>query len=368
MARIRTIKPEFYRHETLQDLEIANPGKYPMMVFSGLWVAADREGRFEWRPRQLKLDILPFLDFDISEVMNILADAGFLMRYQAGGVTYGAISSWERHQVISRDEPPSEIPAPDGSMTPYFRPLNQTQRFKVYERDHWTCVYCARNMVNDKRAACLDHIIPYSRGGTNRAGNLATACKRCNSAKADKTPTEAGFKWPAGLGEYLDNDTNEIRQWGVNTHLTDISTPPDKEGEGEGEGEREEEGNGEAPVSPAIPPKPKRATQLPDDFTPNETGVQYAQTRQVALTPELEAFRNWHVAKGTTMKDWQAAWRTWCDKAVEFGRAGQAPNARASPRQTAAQEREQVSKILTGRGGDAGRNERDITGETERIA
>jgi uncharacterized protein YdaU (DUF1376 family) len=70
-------------------------------------------------------------------------------------------------------------------------------------------------------------------------------------------------------------------------------------------------------------PKPaKRATQLTDDFYPNETGVTYAEERRVSLAVELVSFRNHHQAKGSTMKDWQAAWRTWCDKAVEFGRAG----------------------------------------------
>ncbi len=72
-------------------------------------------------------------------------------------------------------------------------------------------------------------------------------------------------------------------------------------------------------------PKPaKRATQLPADFYPNETGVTYAEQRRVSMAAELEKFRNHHAAKGTTFKDWQAAWRTWCDKAVEFGRAGKA--------------------------------------------
>jgi hypothetical protein len=106
--------------------------------------------------------------------------------------------------------------------------------------------------------------------------------------------------------------------------------------------------------------------QLPTDFYPNETGVAYAEQRKVSTAVEMESFRNWHAAKGSTMKDWQAAWRTWCDKAVEFARAGQAPNARASPLPNAAQERAEVSRILTGRGSDG--QGRDITGEAKRVA
>ena len=104
MARIRTIKPEFFRHEGLQDLEIANPGMYPMMVFEGLWGHCDSKGRFEWRPRQLKLDILPFLNFDMTTTLAILADAGMVNRYTVDGKEYGEIPTFEKHQRISGKE------------------------------------------------------------------------------------------------------------------------------------------------------------------------------------------------------------------------------------------------------------------------
>lgn len=264
MARIRTIKPEFFRHEVLQDLEISNPGKYPMMVFEGLWAIADREGRFEWRPRRIKLDVLPFLPFEMADTLAILENAGFIQRYEHDGDEYGVICSWDRHQIVSRDEPPSEIPAPDGTKTPYFKPLNQTQRFKVYERDKWTCAYCSREMRNDKRSACLDHVIPYSKGGTNREQNLVTCCKKCNAEKSDKTPIEAGFKWPAGLGEYLDKVTNTIRQYGINPPLTGGATPPDKEGEWEGEKEREVEREGGKKVARSEFPLTSRENLIDD--------------------------------------------------------------------------------------------------------
>lgn len=104
MARIRTIKPEFFRHEALQDLEIANPGKYPMMVFEALWGHCDSKGRFEWKPRMLKLDILPFLPFDMSETLDILEKSGMLHRYSVEGKDYGAIETFEKHQRLSGKE------------------------------------------------------------------------------------------------------------------------------------------------------------------------------------------------------------------------------------------------------------------------
>jgi hypothetical protein len=54
MARIRSVKPEFFRHEQLQDLEFNHPGMYPMFVFEGLWNICDRQGVFLYKPRQIK--------------------------------------------------------------------------------------------------------------------------------------------------------------------------------------------------------------------------------------------------------------------------------------------------------------------------
>ena len=65
----------------------------------------------------------------------------------------------------------------------------------------------------------------------------------------------------------------------------------------------------------------KARTQVPSDFTPNETGRAYAAACRVNAAVELPMFLNHHAAKGTLFLDWQAAWRTWCDHAVQFGRS-----------------------------------------------
>lgn len=104
MARIRTVKPDFFRHETLQDLEIANPGMYPMMVFQALWGHCDSKGRFEWKPRMLKLDILPFLPFDMAKTLEILKSAGMLHQYEVDGKQYGIIETFEKHQRLTGKE------------------------------------------------------------------------------------------------------------------------------------------------------------------------------------------------------------------------------------------------------------------------
>ena len=51
------------------------------------------------------------------------------------------------------------------------------------------CFYCEREFRYNSRTT-LDHVIPRSRGGTDRRDNLRLCCPRCNSHKADLTPAE----------------------------------------------------------------------------------------------------------------------------------------------------------------------------------
>ena len=51
------------------------------------------------------------------------------------------------------------------------------------------CRYCEVELT--LRTATIDHILPRSRGGTNRKRNLTLACRRCNMLKASMLPTEA---------------------------------------------------------------------------------------------------------------------------------------------------------------------------------
>ena len=59
----------------------------------------------------------------------------------------------------------------------------------IKARDGHRCGYC---LVN--RGTTVDHILPKSRGGAETWENLVAACERCNQAKADRTPEEAGMK------------------------------------------------------------------------------------------------------------------------------------------------------------------------------
>lgn len=111
MARIRTVKPMFFRHRRLFLAE-QETGLPLRVAYAGLWTVADREGRFKWEPEEIKLDCLPFDDVDFSRVMDALFTRGFIVKYVCGSRQYGVIPSFKDHQVINNREAASDLPEP----------------------------------------------------------------------------------------------------------------------------------------------------------------------------------------------------------------------------------------------------------------
>jgi hypothetical protein len=77
----------------------------------------------------------------------------------------------------------------------------------------------------------------------------------------------------------------------------------------------------------------KRARQIPADFTVTDDMRSWAASHMpgVSVDAETENFIDYHRAKGSTMKDWTAAWRTWMRNAVKFGRPAVMPPASKPP-------------------------------------
>lgn len=61
-------------------------------------------------------------------------------------------------------------------------------RRAVFARDRHICQYCGG------RAESIDHVVPRSRGGGHIWENVVAACRRCNTRKMNRLPTEAGLK------------------------------------------------------------------------------------------------------------------------------------------------------------------------------
>lgn len=66
-------------------------------------------------------------------------------------------------------------------------PIKKSVRFAVFARDGFTCRYCGRK--SDEVKLVLDHLIAYSKGGSDTEENLVTSCSECNSGKGVRSAT-----------------------------------------------------------------------------------------------------------------------------------------------------------------------------------
>jgi len=104
MARIRTIKPEFFTSEDIVSLS-------PMarLLYIALWCEADREGRMSWKPKTFKMRYFPGDNCNIDELCAELIGAGLLELY-GEGLAY--IPCFAKHQHVNPREAASTLPEP----------------------------------------------------------------------------------------------------------------------------------------------------------------------------------------------------------------------------------------------------------------
>lgn len=117
MARIRSIKPDFF-HSSITQCSI--PAR---LTFQGLWCHADDFGRGVADPRIIKGAVWP-LDDDVTHVevaqhLDELEATRHILRYEVGGKSLLVILSWEDHQAAAfrrgdakYPPPPAETPDP----------------------------------------------------------------------------------------------------------------------------------------------------------------------------------------------------------------------------------------------------------------
>ena len=115
MARIRTIKPEFWTAEQIMELS-------PMarLLFIGMWNFCDDKGVHPVAYKTLKAEVFPADDLLSSDVERLIAeivDQGLLSEFEAEGRRWWFVTGWH-HQVINRPSksrypvPPRSAPLP----------------------------------------------------------------------------------------------------------------------------------------------------------------------------------------------------------------------------------------------------------------
>lgn len=100
MARIRTIKPEFFT-----SLDMADHDLFTRLVFIGLWTHCDDYGRCIYDPRLIRAALFPLDDSvspeDLRKALEALHAAGQVLIYDHGSRAYLQVAKWDDHQRVS---------------------------------------------------------------------------------------------------------------------------------------------------------------------------------------------------------------------------------------------------------------------------
>lgn len=100
MARIRTIKPDLWRDESLSEIS-----PEAMLLAIGLLNHADDEGYFNAHPKLIEADVFPLRELSVSvhTLLTELSNIGYIELFTGtNGKKYGLITNFLKHQRISR--------------------------------------------------------------------------------------------------------------------------------------------------------------------------------------------------------------------------------------------------------------------------
>lgn len=301
MARIRTIKPDFWEDETIASLT-----RDARLLFIATFNMADDEGLLRWSPSYVKAQAFIY-DEDVTvefteQLMEELTEAGLIYAYTGGKTNQrlGMIVNFRKHQKVNRPQP-SKLPAPSLQ--------NAGVRQMYAHRDDWTCHLC-KGVVNetpqkDERFnLSLDHLDPRSDGGDDYPSNVRLAHLSCNKSRKNAPLTIEG-----------EPDTEDVVNDSVNRSVS--GSRPEGEGE-QGTGKGKEK-------TPSSPARKRAATRLPHDWTPTDRHEEYARKNGLALDREVFKFRNHAEAKDRRQADWHAAFNNWLANAVDWSKPKQQP-------------------------------------------
>lgn len=109
MARIRTIKPDFWTDEKLTECSLS-----ARLMFIGMLNFADDNGNLAASAKKLKMQIFPADNIDCQPLLDELITHGVVIEYSVSGDKFLNIKGFKKHQIINR---PSKSAIPEPTFT-----------------------------------------------------------------------------------------------------------------------------------------------------------------------------------------------------------------------------------------------------------
>jgi len=256
MARIRTIKPEFWTSE--QVMEVSPIAR---LLFIGMWNFCDDKGVIPASFKTLKAQIFPsddILSKDIEPLIGELLAQELLGQFEADGRTWWFVTGWH-HQLINRPSK-SRYPSPPCQIAPLPEAAGQD------------------DSVNDVAE-------------THQVSPQANSKKDIKSLKDHGELTEHSL---STHGELIDGREGKGKE-GTTTSLRSVV-------------ERE-----------ARTPDPAALTSCPACFTATVAHRGLASNLQLDLANEIGMFLANARSKGRMSADWNAEFEMWLRRSRNFG-------------------------------------------------
>ncbi|WP_186145980.1 hypothetical protein [Burkholderia gladioli] len=222
MARIRSIKPEFWTSE-----QVMSCSRDARCLFIGLWNFCDDGGNHPASVKTLKAEVFPADDDATMAAMmgwvDELIEQGLLAEYEAGGKEYWHVTGWH-HQRI--DQPTMRHPAGDtgdAGDARHLKRLGGKQRQllirKLRDRDGDTCHSCG-----DAPGVTLLRVTDPSPENPHDVGTYRLVCTSCRGKKpsGDAQVTQGDARYVVGDSTTESSRVESNGEEGSNTDGTVI--------------------------------------------------------------------------------------------------------------------------------------------------
>ena len=279
MARIRTIKPEFWRSPST-----AKASPWARLLYIAMWNWADDHGRAEWTPMELLAFAFPHdaenphFVAEFPRLVSEVSECFSVEFYEHRGRRFYAITTWDAHQRNEK-RTASRVPDPDDPEC--------TPDKAIYPSSGNS----AESVGNS--ATSGGDTVPGTRGTRGTRGTEGTRGTRAHPLTS--FGGAGGGLAPDQPAEPVDNSTSTVVD---------------------------------------VPTKTKRGTRLPDNWAPNldlpANQRLHAQHTSEWLSDQLERFRDYWGAKtgkDATKADWDATWRNWIKRSADQEKPRQTPEA-----------------------------------------
>lgn len=230
MARIRTIKPEFFT-----SLTIAALTPEQRLTFIGIWTHVDDEGRCIDDPRLIKAAIWPLDNHTVTQVdddLDTLYAAGLIVRYTVtedsrsphGGLrerSFITVAGWSEHQVINRPGK-SKLPPPENGT-----PRPPTSKNTDSLNTHGALTEDSRQERNREQGTGNREIPSPPTHVTHHRATAREQAAQLNNTATTATAHQLVHNWHTNRGHHytrtelnnLTKATNELLADGANPNL-----------------------------------------------------------------------------------------------------------------------------------------------------